>query len=140
MGKRYTKQEISQIQALTAEGHTITEIAETLGRPEAGIRNIRHRKKLKTKTIRSLETLKQNQESLTKKNAKLRRDIQTLDLRRQAVQKALNTEEQALNTKLQTALYKMKDEKPELFNITLEEQIGKITAELSVNLLRWLIS
>ena len=49
VGKRYTKEEISQIQALSQEGYTIREIAEILGMSEAGIRNIRHRKKIKTK-------------------------------------------------------------------------------------------
>jgi hypothetical protein len=34
----------------------------------------------------------------------------------------------------------MKDEKPELFNITLEEQIGKIAGEIAVNFLRYIIS
>ena len=53
MGKRYTKEETSPIRALTHEGHTIKEIAETLGRPEAGIRNIRYRKNLKADTKES---------------------------------------------------------------------------------------
>ena len=140
MGKRYTKEEISQIQALSQEGRTIQEIADMLGRPEAGIRNIRHRKNLKTKTQRSLETLRQNEKNLTWRVHRLRRDIQTLETRRKTVQQALNTEEQALDTKLQRALYKMRDEKPGLFNVTLEDQIVKMAAELSVNLLRWLIS
>ena len=39
MGKRYTKEEIDQIQALTDEGLTSNEIALQLGRPEAGIRS-----------------------------------------------------------------------------------------------------
>jgi hypothetical protein len=33
----------------------------------------------------------------------------------------------------------MRNEKPELFNITLEEQIVKMAAEVSVNLLRLLM-
>ncbi len=140
MGKRYTKEEISQIQALVSEGFTDGEIASRLDRSENGVRNIRHRMNLKAKTHQSLKTLKQDQESFTKKHTKLRRDIKTLEARRQTVQQALNIEEQALNIKLQRALYKMKDEKPELFQITLEEQIGKMAAEVSVNLLRWLTS
>ena len=139
MGKRYTKEEINQIQALTIEGHTIQEIASRLGRPEAGIRNIRHRMKLKTKTRQSLETMRQDQKTLTGKVARLRRDIRTLDQRRQTVQQVLNIEEQALDTKLQTALYKLKDRKPELFNITLEEQVAKMAVELAGSFIRYLI-
>ncbi len=140
MGKRYTKQEISQIQTLTREGHTIKQIAKTLGRPEAGIRNIRHRNKLKTKTKKTLETLRHDERILTRRVTKLNMDIRTLTRKKQDLQKALNTDEQTLDSKLQRALYKMRDQKPELFNITLEDQIVKMAAELSLNLLRWLIT
>jgi hypothetical protein len=34
----------------------------------------------------------------------------------------------------------MKDEKPELFDITLEEQIAKMAVELSGTLLKWIVS
>lgn len=139
MGKRYTKQEINQIQALTTEGHTIKEIADMLGRPEAGIRNIRHRMKLKTKKHQSLETLRQDEKTLTRRVSLLRQNIRTLETRRQTVQQALNIEEQALNTKLQQALHTMKDEKPELFRITMEEQLGKIAIELTGSFLKYLI-
>jgi len=37
VGKRYTREEIAQIQALTEEGLTSSEVATYLGRPEAGI-------------------------------------------------------------------------------------------------------
>jgi len=122
------------------KGRNKPDTGPNTGRPEAGIRNIRHRNKLKTKTKKSLDTLRHDEKTLIEKNIKLRRDIKTLEARKQKVQRALNIEEQTLDTKLQRALYKMKDEKSELFQITLEEQIGKIAGELSVNILRWLIS
>ena len=140
MGKRYTKQEISQIQALTHEGHTIKEIAEALGRPEAGIRNTRHRHKLKTKTKKTLEALRQDEKALTRRVTQLNLDIRTLTNKRREIQKALNTDEQALDAKLQRALYRMRSEKPELFNITLENQIVKMAAELTGIFLNWIIS
>jgi len=65
---------------------------------------------------------------------------QTLETRRQTVKQALNIEEQTLDTKLQRALYKMKNEKPELFNITLEDQIAKMTAELAMTFLKLIVS
>ena len=140
MSKRYTKQEISQIQALTQEGHTIKQIADVLGRPEAGIRNIRHRNKLKTKTKKTLEALRKDEKNLTRRVTKLNLDIQTLTLRRQDLQKAINTDEQALETKLQHTLYRMRDEKPELFNITLEDQIVKMASEITGSFLKWILS
>jgi IS30 family transposase len=42
-GRRHTKQELQQIQALVDQGLTSREIAEQLGRSEAAIRNLRHR-------------------------------------------------------------------------------------------------
>jgi hypothetical protein len=38
VGKRYTREEINQIQVLTEEGLTSNEIAIQLGRPDAGAR------------------------------------------------------------------------------------------------------
>lgn len=138
MGKRYTKQEISQIQALTKEGHTIKKIAETLGRPEAGIRNIRHRNKLKTKTKLSLGSLKQDEKALTRRVSRLRQNIQILETRKDRVQQALQVEEETLNRKLYTALRKLKGQKPELFHITTEEQIGRIVVALTSSFIKYL--
>ena len=140
MGKRYTKEEKSQIQALTHEDHTIKEIAEILGRPEAGIRNIQYRMKLKTKTKQSLEDLRQDEKDLTRRVSRLRRDIQILEGRRDTIKQALEVEDKTINVKLQAALRKLKDQKPELFHITFEEQIGKIAVELTGAFIRHLIS
>jgi hypothetical protein len=54
--------------------------------------------------------------------------------------KTLQADEATLQRKLVVTLSKMKDEKPELFNIILEEKIGKIAAEITVNFLRWIVS
>jgi hypothetical protein len=45
-----------------------------------------------------------------------------------------------LDRKLQAVIRKLKDQKPELFTITLEEQIGKLTVELTGVLIRYIIS
>ena len=140
MGKRYTKQEIGQIQALTEQGLTIKQIAEALGRPKAGIRNIRHRTKLKAETRESIESLKHERRTLNDKVQELRWELSTLQTRKEQVSKALNIEEQALYQKLYNALNQMKDQKPELFHISVEEQIAKITVQLAGSFLKWLIS
>ena len=55
MGKQYSKEEMEQIRTLANEGVTNREIASTLQRPEAGIRNIRYRQKLKAETPEKLQ-------------------------------------------------------------------------------------
>jgi hypothetical protein len=140
VGKRYTKEEISQIQALTIEGLSSREIADRLGRPEAGIRNLRHRMKLKTTTKETISSLRQDIRQLKQEKAGLRRDISSMKRRRTDISKALQADEATLQRRLVITLTKMKHEKPELFNITLEEQIGKLAAEVTANLLRWITS
>ena len=71
--------------------------------------------------------------------ALLKQNIQTLGSRRQTVKETLNIDEQTLNTKLRQAQYTMKDEKPELFLITMEEQLGKIAIELTGSFLIYLM-
>jgi DNA repair exonuclease SbcCD ATPase subunit len=139
VGKRYTKEEISQIQALTNEGQTSNEIASQLRRPEAGIRNIRYRLKIKTDTRESLKQLSEDQKELKEKVNRLKWDLQSLQTRKKDIEKAIQTDEATLNNRLQSALRKLKDTRPDLFQITLEEQLGKLTAELAGSFIRYII-
>ena len=138
MGKRYTKEEISQIKALTNEGLTDGEIAAKLDRSENGVRNIRYRMNLKADTKESLEQLGKNRAILTKDVNRLRWELLSLQSRKEELSKALQTDEIALNARLQTALGRLRDVRPELFSITVEERLVKIAAELTVSLLRYL--
>jgi hypothetical protein len=52
----------------------------------------------------------------------------------------LRVQEQILNKRLQTALTRLKDIKPELFHITAEEQLGKLAGELTGAFIKWLIA
>jgi hypothetical protein len=139
VGKRYTREEISQIQNLTEEGLTSNEIAIQLKRPEAGIRNIRYRLKMKTNQKESLKQLSSDKRILSEKVNRLRWNLQSLNSRKLDLEKALQTDEATLNTRLQTALRKLKDTRPDLFQITLEEQLGKIAVELTGSFIRYLI-
>ena len=140
MGKRYTKEEIIQIQILTQKGHTIKDIANVLGRPEAGIRNIRHRTKIKFETRETIKSLRYERRTLNQQVQDLRWELSSLQTRRDQITKVLLIEEKALYQKLYNALQNLKDYKPELFQITLEEQIAKITIQLAGTFIRWLIS
>lgn len=139
MGKRYTKEEISQIQALVEEGFTDKEIAEKLNRTENAIRNIGNRIRLKTQTKESIESLIHEQRTLNKKVQELKLELSSLQTRKEQVSKALQIKKQFLNQRLHNALTKLKDQKPELFYITAEEQLAKLAVQLTGSFLRWLI-
>jgi predicted transcriptional regulator len=115
VGKRYTREEISRIKALSEEGMTSQEIASQLGRPEAGIRNIRYRLNLKRETKESLQSLTNERKALAKKVYDLRHETASLQIKKQDISKALTFQQQTLKTKLETTLRKLKHEKPELF-------------------------
>ena len=63
-----------------------------------------------------------------------------MERRHKNVSKALQVDEARLKERLTIALTKMKDEKPELFQITLEEQIGKLAGEIILTFLKWIVS
>ena len=143
MPKSYSLEEIKQIQNLVSQGFSNREIAQRLGRAEAGIRNIRHRLKLKTNTRNQLQSLLQEKTELEKKVQELRRSRaqETLQLdswqtKRREARAYLGLDLLTLQQKLQTTLIRLKNEKPELFYITGTEQIAKLTT----NILQWLLS
>jgi predicted nuclease with TOPRIM domain len=139
VGKRYSREEIDQIQALVTEGYTDREIAERLSRTADGIRNIRHRMKLQAETRESLKSLVYEERALSEKMNDLRIEVSSLQARRKDVSKVLSLEEQALNSRLESALRRLKDQKPELFSISVEEQLGKIAGLLGGAFIKWLI-
>ena len=106
----------------------------------ARARNLRHRTKMKAETKESLESLKHEKRTLNQKIQDLRQELSSFHTRKKEVSKVLHIEEQALYQKLFNALQRMKDQKPELFYITAEEQIVKIAAQLVGPFLRWLFS
>jgi DNA-binding NarL/FixJ family response regulator len=72
MPKRYSQEETKQIRDLVAQGLSNMEIAQRLERAIAGIRNIRHRLKLKAGTQNQLQSLLRQKEALEKKVQELR--------------------------------------------------------------------
>ena len=139
LGRRYTHEEINQIQALIDEGLTNRDIATRLNRSEAGIRNIRHRTKLKKHTTKSLQTLLQQEKEFAARNSHLQREVDYLTTRRNEIRSILRMDEQAINQRLQISLTRLKDKNPELFCFTIEEQFGKLAGELTGALLKWLL-
>jgi transposase len=63
-GKRTTREELTQLEALTEEGLTCREIAERLGRSEASIRNLRYKKHLVARAEDETKALFQQRDEL----------------------------------------------------------------------------
>ena len=95
---------------------------------------------MKAETRESIESLKHEKGILVQKIQSLRQELSSLTVKREEISKVLFIEERVLYQKLYNALQRMKDQKPELFYITAEEQIAKITAQLAGSFLRWLFS
>ena len=132
MGKRYTEQEKQRIQQLADQGHTDESIAQQLGRSTNAIRNIRHRTNIKTKQTKNIQQLKQQTQELNQNIIKLENRIRPLRKTRQI-------EEEEFQQRLESELIRLKDTKPELFQITAQEQLSKLTVERGSSIIRWLI-
>ena len=76
--------------------------------------------------------LKQQTYELDQKRIKLENRIRPLRKTRQI-------EEEEFQKRLEFELIKLKDKKPELFQITAQEQLTKLTVELGSTIIRWLI-
>ena len=143
MPKRYSQEEIKQIQNLVAQRFSNRDIAKRLGRAEAGIRNMRHRLKLKTNTQHQLQSLLQEKTKLEEEMQELRRSqaeetmqLSSLQNKRKETRAYLELDRLTLQQKLETALIELKNKKPELFYITGTEQIEK----LATHFIQWLLS
>jgi DNA-binding NarL/FixJ family response regulator len=64
-GKRTTKEELAQLEALTKEGLTCKEIGQKLGRSPSAIRNLRYKKHLITRTKDEIKILFQQRDELS---------------------------------------------------------------------------
>jgi len=64
-GRRTTKEELAQLEALTKEGLTCKEVGQKLGRSPSAIRNLRYKKHLITQTKNEIKTLIQQKDELS---------------------------------------------------------------------------
>jgi hypothetical protein len=139
LGKRYTEEEKHLIQELSHQGHTDETIAQQIGRSTNAIRNIRHRNNIKTRETQTIQKLRQTKQKLQQQIQQIEHIIRKLEKRRNQTHQALRTEETQLIKKLETQLTRLKHRKPELFTITAQEQINKLTLELATTIFKWLI-
>jgi len=128
-GKRYSKNEISQIQALVNGGLSNREIAVKLGRSEAGIRNLRYRMGLKSKAENEVKMLFEKRDNLRaevseleRKKSELSRIVEDLNRKKQTAEIILKLDEVSLRANLVNALNKLRIERPDLFVLSPQEQ------------------
>ena len=145
MGRRFNGAEREHIGKLVSEGLTSREIAEKLGRTEAAVRNIRYREGLKTTTANQLPELTRQRDKLrgevtqlTQRRIWLLAENSSIRTRRDQASKAFQLDEETLKTRIQSEIVKLKQQRPELFIMTGQEQLNRLTVELTTTFLRWL--
>ena len=114
------------------------DIATKINISEAEIRNIRHRLKLIAETKEKLPTLLEEKnhlyqvlEELHRRQTVMSQQIREIEERREQVSTLLSAEEESLKEKLTQTLIELKNQKPELFYISNEEQIGKLIVHIA---------
>jgi len=135
LGKRYSGEELSLIQELSNEGQTDETIANQLGRSTNAIRNIRHRTNIKTMQTQTIRQLQETKHKLTQQTKKLEHNLKQIQERQVQLQLTLQTQETHFNTKLEKKLIRLKEQNPELFTVTVQDQVNKLTEQLVVSLL-----
>ena len=129
-GRRTSKEELMQLEAMTEEGLTIKEIAQKLGRSEAGIRNLRYRKRLVKRTENETRVLFQQRDELQNSVKALRgqktilaQEVTGLKKEREKLEATINMDKIQLYGVLAQALVNLKQQRPNLFTLTGQDQI-----------------
>lgn len=142
-GKRASKEELAQLEALTNEGLTCREIAQKLGRSPAAIRNLRYKKHLVTRAQDETKALFQQRDELssmvkTLQGQKTMLDIQVDSLKKEKekLETIINSDKILLEQALAQGLMNLKQYRPDLFTISDQEQIVRLAATFLKNILR----
>jgi len=129
-GRRTSKEELMQLEAMTEEGLTTREIAQRLGRSEAGIRNLRYRKRLvkiaedETKVLfQQRDELRNMVKTLQGQKTSLADEIDNLNQEKEKLEATINMDKVQLYEVLAQALVNLKQQKPDLFMLTGQDQI-----------------
>ena len=129
-GRRTSKAELQQIEVLVDEGLTNREIAEKFGRSEAGIRNLRYRKGLISKAEDESKVLFQQRDELKRivvnlngQKALLVTEVNRLKNEKEKLETSINVNKNELYVILAQALTNLKQQRPDLFILTGQDQI-----------------
>lgn len=138
VGRHYSKDQLYEIIFLRKEGLVYREIAERLGRNEAGIRNQFYRKRLTERTRSETKIIEEKnlklkgemgalQESLTRlqdQQTELSKSITALQQKNDFIQQTLEMNKLMLKKILMTALIDLKRMRPDLFMFNQQEQLS----------------
>jgi IS30 family transposase len=129
-GRRTSKEEMQQIKTFIEEGLTNREIAEKLGRSEAGIRNLRYRKSLVKKAEDESKVLFQQRDELKRivrilkgQKTSLTNEVTGLRKEKEKLEAIINSDKNELQEVLAQALMNLKQKRPDLFILTGQDQM-----------------
>lgn len=129
-GKRISEEELQKLEVLMKEGLTNREISEKLGRSEAGIRNLRYRNSLVSKAEDESKVLFQRRNELKRivvylngQKTSLIKDVDRLKKEKEKFEDLINVNKSELYQVLVQALVNLKQQRPDLFYITGQDQI-----------------
>ena len=129
-GRRISNEESEQIELLVEEGVTNREIAEKLGRSEAGIRNLRYRKGLCKIAENESKVLFQQRDQLRNavwtlqgQKTLLITEVNRLKKEKEKLEALINTDKTLLQGVLAQALVNLKQQRPDLFILTGQDQM-----------------
>jgi DNA-binding protein Fis len=132
-GKRTTKEELAQLEALTKEALTCREIAQKLDRSPAAIRNLRYKKRLVSRVQDETKALLQQRDELNNvvKNLQgqkrvLAYELDHLKIEKEKLEAVIAAARNCLQETLAQRLMSLKQQRPDLFTITGEEQMARL--------------
>jgi len=132
-GKRTSKEELAQLEALTNEGLTCREIAQRLGRSPAAIRNLRYKKHLVSRAQDETKALFQQRDELNSivralqgQKTMLATQVDGLKKEKEKLESIITADKVLLEGTLAQGLTNLKQRRPDLFTLSGPEQIGMI--------------
>jgi IS30 family transposase len=136
-GRRTTKEELAQLETFTKEGLTARDIAQKLDRSPAAIRNLRYKKQLVIRAQDETKALFQKRDELIKVVNNLHREKTALDSETDILKKEktklegiIAWDRLLLEGTLSDALVNLKQQRPDLFTISNQEQIAKLVGHV----------
>lgn len=130
-GRRTSKEELAQLEALTKEGLTARDIAQRLDRSPAAIRNLRYKKHLVAGAEDESKVLFQQRDDLRNvlktlqgQKTALVYEIDILKKEKQKLEAIIYMDKIHLENALAQALMNLKIQRPDLFTLSGPEQIA----------------
>jgi len=136
-GRQYRKEDVRQIDALIGEGLTDREIAQKLGRSEAGVRNLRYRKRLVRKAedeskalLLQRDKLRDEVKDLQDRQQILSKEVKSLEERKNNLELIINMDKILLQNTLSQSLMNLKSQRPDLFTLSPQQLITYLIVEI----------